>query len=357
MSSPPLDFAYSSGPSQFCRVHLPSPAASASSEAGGASSGIDGKPDAGLAPLPVVLIIHGGFWKDKYNIDNAAHTTLAPSLAGSGKYVAIEMEYRRRDEAGYPGTLDDAAACLAHLPLLVSDHNLPLDLDRLCLVGHSAGGQLALWLADHASRAQRGIPSPAAAVLGADACAGAAFTRTPVPRFAVGVAPVSDMVAAYTRHLSDEGDAAELFMKCQPGGHDGQDSKAGGGTGEAKDKRGAEPGVEAKGANLARYHDASPMHRLPLTVPTIVVSGGKDTDVPTDMVAEYAAKATAANQAAYDVAAAAAAAAPRDAKPAPPAPPIVVEHLYFAEADHYVLMDAASEAWRAVRAKIDAAML
>ena len=94
---------------QFMRVHFPL-AASASQ------------------PLPVVVIIHGGFWKNRWNVSNAAHTTLAPSLAASGDYVAVEVEYRRRDSpgGGYPGSMNDVAASLRQLALSAEEHSLPL---------------------------------------------------------------------------------------------------------------------------------------------------------------------------------------------------------------------------------------
>ena len=69
------------------------------------ASMISPPPSTPPAPLQVV-IIHGGFWKERWHVNNAAHTTIAPSLARPPSeqpassplsYVAVEVEYRRRD--------------------------------------------------------------------------------------------------------------------------------------------------------------------------------------------------------------------------------------------------------------------
>ena len=99
-----------------------------------------------LTPVPcgVVVIIHGGFWKAKYGIDTAAIESLAPYFVKQG-YVGVEFEYRRVGHAGggWPGTNNDIkhAYCT-----LCQDKSGWLDLNRVYVLGHSAGGQLALWL-------------------------------------------------------------------------------------------------------------------------------------------------------------------------------------------------------------------
>ena len=59
-----------------------------------------------------MLIIHGGFWREKYNISNAAIETdsAATSLEGG---LAIEVEYRRvGGGGGWPEEEDDVDAAL-----------------------------------------------------------------------------------------------------------------------------------------------------------------------------------------------------------------------------------------------------
>lgn len=92
--------------------------------------------------VPIVAVIHGGFWSSTEGLDvmNAA----CEALTAQG-YASWNLEYRRLGEAGggWPGTFLDVAAGLDHLRTLARRH--PIDLRRLVTLGHSAGGQLALW--------------------------------------------------------------------------------------------------------------------------------------------------------------------------------------------------------------------
>jgi pimeloyl-ACP methyl ester carboxylesterase len=71
---------------------------------------------------------------------------LCASLRQAG-IATWNLEYRSIGDPGgaWPGTFDDAAAGAAHLLQIAGAHNL--DLARVVMVGHSAGGHLALWLA------------------------------------------------------------------------------------------------------------------------------------------------------------------------------------------------------------------
>lgn len=126
----PLTYAYGPGPEQVGDLHLP---------AG----------DAPPAGWPVVVLVHGGFWRDRYHRD--LMLPLAEDLALHG-LAAWNVEYRRVGPTGggVPATLDDVAAAVDHLAALAGPH--PLDLGRVTLVGHSAGGQLVLWLTGRGSR-------------------------------------------------------------------------------------------------------------------------------------------------------------------------------------------------------------
>ena len=92
-----------------------------------------------------MVLIHGGFWRARYGLD--LMTPLAGDLVGRG-YAVWNLEYRRVGQpgGGFPGTLDDVGAGVDALIVLAAEHRL--DLSRVALVGHSAGGHLALWAAD-----------------------------------------------------------------------------------------------------------------------------------------------------------------------------------------------------------------
>jgi len=92
---------------------------------------------------PVVILIHGGFWRAAYEL--SLMTKLAEDLVIRG--IAVwNIEYRRvgNSGGGWPGTLLDVARANDYLRTIADDHDL--DLARVVAVGHSAGGHLALWL-------------------------------------------------------------------------------------------------------------------------------------------------------------------------------------------------------------------
>ncbi len=90
-------------------------------------------------PRGVVVVIHGGFWLDAYDLDLGR--PLATSLAGAG-WAAWNLEYRRVGSGGGdPATFDDVAAGLDKL------RDLDLDTSTVVTLGHSAGGHLATWAA------------------------------------------------------------------------------------------------------------------------------------------------------------------------------------------------------------------
>ncbi len=87
----------------------------------------------------LALMIHGGFWRSKYDLTHASH--LRAALAGNGLTTA-SLEYRRVGSGGgWPATFEDIQAgyaeLLSHFP----------DAQPAVLLGHSAGGHLALRLA------------------------------------------------------------------------------------------------------------------------------------------------------------------------------------------------------------------
>jgi acetyl esterase/lipase len=99
----------------------------------------------GHGPFPVVIVIHGGCWVQRY-ADWRNTAALADALRGQGM-ATWNIEYRRADQpgGGWPGTFLDVAQAADALRGLARRY--PLDVTRVVAIGHSAGGHLALWLA------------------------------------------------------------------------------------------------------------------------------------------------------------------------------------------------------------------
>lgn len=190
------------------------------------------------AGWPVVVLVHGGFWRQAFARDLMA--PLADDLAERGA-ASWNVEYRRvGGDGGWPTTFSDVAAAVDHLATLVDD-GATLDLDRVVLVGHSAGGHLALWAAG------RGLledPAP-----GAD--------PRVVPCLVVGQAAVADLAAGQT--LGD-GAAQDLL----------------GGTSEEVPER---------------YALADPTRLVGHGVPVLLTHGEDDDIVPLDQSRAYASAA------------------------------------------------------------------
>jgi acetyl esterase/lipase len=198
----------------------------------------------GDGPHPVVVYVHGGFWRSRYDLGHAGHPCAALTAAG---IVTWNIEYRRigNPGGGWPGTFDDVAAAADYVRTLAPRYNL--DLERVVAVGHSAGGHLALWIA-----ARRRIPR-GAPLYGPDPVA---------LRGAVSLAGVVDLREAWNRRLSN-GVVRELI---------------GGTPDETPD----------------RYAIASPPQLLPLGVPQVLIHGTRDDSVPFKISAGYRESAVAA---------------------------------------------------------------
>jgi len=116
--------AYGSDPNQFGDLRLPK----------------------GKGPFAVVMNIHGGFWRAKYDLQHAGHACAALTSKG---VATFNLEYRRVGNAGggWPGTFEDIVRGYRFLPQIAKRYNL--DVPKTVVTGHSAGGQLALCLAGH----------------------------------------------------------------------------------------------------------------------------------------------------------------------------------------------------------------
>jgi acetyl esterase/lipase len=136
LAPPPADtrLAYGSDPNQFLDLRLPT------------------SKEKSKQPYPLVINIHGGYWRAKYNLDHAGH--LCAALTAKGMATA-NLEFRRvGDEGGaWPGTFADIRSAYQFLMQNAVRNNL--DRRRIVVMGHSAGGQLALCLAAHESGVRR----------------------------------------------------------------------------------------------------------------------------------------------------------------------------------------------------------
>jgi acetyl esterase/lipase len=137
----------------------------------------------GKSTWPLVINIHGGYWRAKYNLDHAGH--LCAALAAKGLATA-NLEYRRVGNEGgaWPGTFADIRSAYQFLVQTAPAHNF--DAARIVVMGHSAGAQLALCLAAHE----------------------ASVTRV------ISLAGVVDLERAYALHLSN--DAVVEFLRGTP---------------------------------------------------------------------------------------------------------------------------------------------
>jgi acetyl esterase/lipase len=190
---------------------------------------------AGSGPArPLVVVVHGGFWRAEYD---RRHTgPLAAALAAEG-YPVAQLEYRRTGQpgGGWPGTLADVLTGVAELPALAAEA-LPgrVRLAAPILVGHSAGGHLALYAAATAPATVGGV---------------------------LALAPVADLGEAYRRDL-DSGAVAALL---------------GGSPAEVPD----------------RYAAADPRMLVPIRTRSVVMHGLEDQQVPVEMSRSFVTKARA----------------------------------------------------------------
>ncbi|MGH8825727.1 MAG: alpha/beta hydrolase family protein [Jiangellaceae bacterium] len=179
-------------------------------------------------PMTSVVLLHGGFWRSAY--DRTHTRPMADGLAEAG-YAVVTPEYARTGAGGgWPATFDDVARAVEGLPLLVG---AAVDVSDVLLVGHSAGGHLALWCA------------------GLDLLAGYAGV--------VALAPVADLAEAFRLHL--DGGAVQALLGGPP-------------------------------EQVPDRYDAADPCRLPVpTSRVVVLHGAEDAQVPVGGSIRYAAHA------------------------------------------------------------------
>jgi acetyl esterase/lipase len=210
-------FSYGSDPSQFGELRLPE----------------------GKGPYPVVVVIHGGCWYSEYDLSHIANFNASLTALGVATW---SLEYRRigNPGGGWPGTFADVARGADYLRVLARSH--PLDLNRVIVIGHSAGGQLALWLA-----ARRRLPSGSPL-----------FANNPLRlQGIVSLAGITDL----RRYRPNCGDAVNKLLRGSPA------------------------------TVPARYRQTSPIELLPLRVEQRLIQGTLDRIVPAEFSKDYEAAA------------------------------------------------------------------
>lgn len=103
---------------------------------------------------PVLVFVHGGFWRVRYDLAHAGHICAALTAKGVATW---NVEYRRvgNPGGGWPGTFEDINNAFRFVSQMARRYEL--DPSRLIVVGHSAGGQLALALAAHQPPLRRAV--------------------------------------------------------------------------------------------------------------------------------------------------------------------------------------------------------
>lgn len=181
----------------------------------------------GAGPHPVAVLLHGGFWRARFT--RAIMAALATDLSDRG-WAVWNLEYRRVGSGGGAAT---TPADVRRAIEFLADLEQPLDVHRLLVIGHSAGGQLAL-------------------------CAASA----PGVARIVSLAGVCDLVSAADQGIGDN--AAVQFIGATPA--------------QRPDE----------------YALADPLQRLPTGVDVLLVHGDADDRVPLQLSRDYATAARAA---------------------------------------------------------------
>ncbi|MET0594840.1 MAG: alpha/beta fold hydrolase [Polyangiaceae bacterium] len=189
----------------------------------------------GTSCPPVVCLLHGGFWRMPYGRDQM--TAIADDLASRGLAV-WNLEYGRLggSATAWPAVMVDVAKGIDHLAQLFEE-GVDLDLARITVVGHSAGGHLALWVAGRHRSTLAGTPKVRVTA-------------------AVGLAPIADLALAHTTRVG--GDVVAQLIGGTPTEHP------------------------------ERLQASSPIEMVPLGVRQLILHGTDDPVVPVDLSRRYA---------------------------------------------------------------------
>lgn len=223
-STPPpaadVQIAYGNDSYQFAELRLPS--ARSDSE-----------------PFPLLIVIHGGYWLAEYGLDHITH--LCANLAERG-IASWCVEYRRlgNEGGGWPGTFLDIAKAADYLPGIAEKYNL--DMERVMVMGHSAGGHLALWLAARHRVNENSV----------------LYHSDPLSiSKVISLAGINDLKECWERKLFDNTNVVEHFMAGSPA------------------------------AVPERYQAGSPPELLPTGVRQVLFHGDHDPFVPLSLSENY----------------------------------------------------------------------
>ena len=252
-------------------------------------------------PHPVVVLVHGGYWTAMF--DRRQVTRLADDLVDCG-YAVWNIEYRRIGEpgGGWPGTLQDVADAVD----AVADLDPALDTNQVIVIGHSAGGHLAVWTA-HRAALPEGAPGALPRIM---------------PVGAVSLAGILDLTAADAAGLGSvltDPDAEPPHGAPRPARPEVWPAVA----------AGADEGVVRLllGGHSAdvpdRYAVASPKELPDAGVPTLIIHGAAD-DVLSPAYSRSYADAAIANG-------------------------VDLRYVELPGADHFDVIDPGGAAWTAVR--------
>ena len=170
----------------------------------------------GAAADRVAVLIHGGFWRSRYGRE--LEGGIARDLVARG-WAAWNIEYRRLgDGGGWPTTFSDVRTAIEALPVAA---------ERVVAIGHSAGGQLAVWAASE------GLVGEAVSQAGA-------LDLDELSRLGTSNAVVNALLGGTPDEVPH------------------------------------------------RYAEASPRRRLPVGAPLLLVHGERDDDVPVHVSREFA---------------------------------------------------------------------
>jgi acetyl esterase/lipase len=195
--------------------------------------------------IPLVVFVHGGWWKSEYDLTHAGHLCAGLKAAGVATW---SVEYRRVGSTGggWPTTFQDVAAGCDYVATLAKSY--ALDLSRVVAMGHSAGGHLAFWLGGRHHIPEASpiyLPQPRVALRGLIALAGAVDLR---------------LTCDLSGHFTFAHDKHEVY-----------------------NLMGGRPGELAE-----RYRSGNPGDLLPFSVPQVLIQGTDDDQIPPELPGRWA---------------------------------------------------------------------